>query len=127
MKIQIDETDFKQLSPAVQRELLERFAGDSGVYRRSRQRDKPVNLDWRRPIDLSLEQAQRLVHGLSEDHRRRLTLFTRKNGRVRMKEILALTEDLDRQSRCRPPLVEESRPRGPLGALAAARRRWLQA
>lgn len=95
MKIQIDETDFKQLSPAVQRELLERFAGDSGVYRRSRQRDKPVNLDWRRPIDLSLEQAQRLVHGLSEDHRRRLTLFTRKNGRVRMKEILALTGETD--------------------------------
>ena len=44
-----------------------------------------------------------------------------------LEEILALTEDLDRQSRCRPPLVEESRPRGPLGALAAARRRWLQA
>ncbi len=95
MKIQIDESDFKQLSPAVQRELLERFAGDSGVYRRRRQRDKPVKLDWRRPIDLSLEQAQRLVHGLSEDHRRRLTLFIRKNGRVRMKEILALTGETD--------------------------------
>lgn len=95
MKIQIDETDFKQLSPSVQRELLERFAGDSGVYSRSRRRDKPAKLDWRRPLDLSLEQAQRLVHGLSEDHRRRLALFARKNGRVRMKEILAVTGETD--------------------------------
>ncbi len=95
MKIQIDETDFKQLSPAVQRELLERFAGDGGVYGRSRRRDKPARLDWRRPLDLSLEQVQRLVHGLSEDHRRRLALFARKNGRVRMKEILALTGETD--------------------------------
>ena len=94
MKIQIDEADFKQLSPAVQRELLERFAGDSGVYGR-RRRAKPAKLDWRRPIDLSPELAQRLVHGLSEDHRRRLALFTRKNGRVRMKEILALTGETD--------------------------------
>ncbi len=44
-----------------------------------------------------------------------------------LEEILALTEDLDRQSRCRPPLVEEGRPRGPLGALAAASRRWFRA
>ena len=95
MKIQIDETDFQQLSPAVQRELLERFAGDSGVYSRSRRRAKPAKLDWRRPLDLSAEQAQRLVHGLSEDHRRRLALFARKNGRVRMKEILALTGETD--------------------------------
>ena len=95
MKIQIDETDFKQLSPTVQRELLERFAGDVGVYSRSRRRDKPAKLDWRRPLDLSLEQAQRLVHGLSEDHRRRLALFARKNGRVRMKEILAVTGETD--------------------------------
>lgn len=95
MKIQIDETDFKQLSPAVQRELLERFVGDSGVYNRRRRRAEPAKLDWRRPIDLSPEQAQRLVHGLSEDHRRRLALFTRKNGRVRMKEILALTGETD--------------------------------
>ncbi len=95
MKIQIDESDFKQLSPAVQRELLERFAGDGGVYGRSRRRDKPARLDWRRPLDLSLEQAQRLVHGLSEDQRRRLALLARKNGRVRMKEILALTGETD--------------------------------
>ena len=95
MKIQIDESDFKQLSPAVQRELLERFAGDGGVYGRNRRRAKPAKLDWRRPLDLSVEQAQRLVHGLSEDHRRRLALFARKNGRVRMKEILALTGETD--------------------------------
>ncbi len=95
MKIQIDETDFKQLSPAVQRELLERFAGDGGVYGRSRRRTKPAKPDWRRPLDLSPKQAQRLIHGLSKDHRRRLALFARKNGRVRMKEILALTGETD--------------------------------
>ena len=44
-----------------------------------------------------------------------------------LEEIRALTEDLDRQSRCCPPLVEEGRPCGPLGALAAASRRWFQA
>ncbi len=44
-----------------------------------------------------------------------------------LEEILALTEDLDRQTRCCVPLVEERQPRGPLGALAAASRRWFQA
>ena len=95
MKIQIDESDFQQLSPAVQRELLERFAGDSGVYGRKRRRAKPAKLDWRRPVDLTEEQAQRLLHGLSEDHKKRLALFMRKSGRVRMKEILALTGETD--------------------------------
>ena len=95
MKIQIDESDFRQLSPAVQRELLERFAGDSGVYGRKRRRAKPAKLDWRRPVDLTEEQVQRLLHGLSEDHKKRLALFTRKSGRVRMKEILALTGETD--------------------------------
>jgi len=37
----------------------------------------------------------RLVHGLPEDHRRRLELFARKGGRVRMKEMEALFGDPD--------------------------------
>ena len=44
-----------------------------------------------------------------------------------LEEILALTEELDRQARQAPPLCEDVRPRRSLGALAAAGRRWLHA
>ena len=93
MKLEIDESDFQRLSPAVQRELIETFAGKAFIgARRGR---APKQISWRQPIDITNRQAIKLVHGLSIDHRRRLALFARKSGRVRMKEILALTGERD--------------------------------
>ena len=43
-----------------------------------------------------------------------------------LEEILALTEELDRQSRQAALPAEDLRPRSRLGALAAAGRRWLR-
>lgn len=93
MRLVIEQEEFRKLSSDTQKELLEHFAGKqvlAGAKPRY-QRKIPI----RRPIDISEDQAKRLIHGLSDDHRRRLQLFTRKNGRVRMKEILALTGEKD--------------------------------
>ena len=58
---------------------------------------KPVaqGLRWRRPVDLTPELTRALVHGLSEDHRRRLRLFASRTGRVKMSELLAATGESD--------------------------------
>lgn len=50
---------------------------------------------WRRPIDLSPELAIRLLHGLAENHRRRLEVFARQGERVSMRDLLAVTGDRD--------------------------------
>lgn len=96
MRLEIDQSDFERLSPNVQRELLETLAGKAimakGAVRAARSSSR---LRWRSPIDLTKDQAARLVHGLPDDSRRRLQLFARKSGRVRMKEVLALTGETD--------------------------------
>ena len=93
MKIEIDQNDFQQLSAATQRELLQSLAGKDLIAARGPRTNKRITL--RQPIDISPAQATRLVHGLSDDHRKRLGLFAKKNGRVRMKDILALTGETD--------------------------------
>lgn len=50
---------------------------------------------WRRPIDLSPEMTKRLLHGLAENHRRRLEVFARQGARVSMSDLLAVTGDRD--------------------------------
>jgi len=50
---------------------------------------------WRKPIDLGPDLAARLLHGLAENHRRRLQLFARRGARVTMHELLAVTDDTD--------------------------------
>jgi hypothetical protein len=50
---------------------------------------------WRRPIDLSPELTMRLLHGLAENHRRRLEVFAREGDRVSMHKLLAVTGDSD--------------------------------
>lgn len=93
MRIVIDKTDFGQLSPSTQKELLETFTGKDKSGKSSRR--GVAKLRWRRPIDLTPEQAVKLVHGLPEDYRQRLEFFTRKGGRVRMKDIMEATGDRD--------------------------------
>jgi hypothetical protein len=93
MRIVIDKTEFRLLSPSTQKELIETFTGNDKTGKSSRR--GAAKLRWRRPIDLTPEQAIKLVHGLPEDYRRRLELFTRKGGRIRMKDIMEATGDRD--------------------------------
>lgn len=93
MLITIDQGDFKRLSPGVQKELIEYLSGSWPSLGQAR--NATAGLRWREPVDLNPDQAVRLVHGLSDDHRRRLKLFARKSGRVRVSEILKLTGETD--------------------------------
>jgi hypothetical protein len=106
MQIVIDQSDFRQFSPEIQAALIQALGGNAGLAgsvarepgRRAAGRKSAVDdpaLRWRQPVDLQPDHAVRLVHGLSEDHRRRLELFARKGGRVRMKEMQALFGDPD--------------------------------
>ena len=92
MQLVIDQSDFQKLSPDIQAALVEALAGDSPVAQRH---SGFHGLRWRQPIDLKPDQAARFVHGLSEGHRRRLALFARKDGRVRMREMQAVFGDSD--------------------------------
>ena len=93
MLITIEHGDFKRFSPAVQKELMEYLAGSLPAG--SHTPRATAGLRWREPVDLRPEQAVRLIHGLSDDHRRRLQLFARKSGRVKVSEILKLTGETD--------------------------------
>jgi hypothetical protein len=109
MQIVIDQTDFRRLPPEIQVALIQALGGQdgsggmpAGLAGRPAERlagrqatASDPGLRWRQPVDLQPDQAVRLVHGLSEDHRRRLELFARKGGRVRMKEMQALFGDPD--------------------------------
>ena len=50
---------------------------------------------WRHPMDLTPKLANRLLHGLAENHRQRLALLVRKSGRASMVDLLAVTNDSD--------------------------------
>ena len=50
---------------------------------------------WRRPMDLTPELASRLLHGLAENHRKRLALMTANGGRASMVDLLGVTNDKD--------------------------------
>lgn len=93
MQLVINGDEFRALSQSTQRELIEVFAGKGALQAKVRRYQKRISI--RQPVDISEEQAKRLFHGLSDDHSRRLELFARKSGRVRMKEILALTGETD--------------------------------
>ena len=91
MQIVIEPKDFRNLTPETQRELLARFA-DPKLLQPKRSA-RPVETTWKKPVDLNKDLAQRLVHGLSENHRKRLELFARNKGRASMKDLLAVTGD----------------------------------
>ncbi len=93
MRIVIEEADFRRLSARTQSELLEMLAGKR-IAEVAKTAKKP-SYSWRRPIDLTPDLAVKLMHGLAENHRRRLELFARQGGRVSMKALLAVTRDKD--------------------------------
>lgn len=93
MRIVIEQSDFRQLSAEARREIIEKFAGEMLELKRSAR--SGASLRWREPVDLDDDMATRLIHGLAEPHKRRLELFAKKGGRVRQKELLAVTGDTD--------------------------------
>lgn len=91
MRIMIEQSEFRRLSPETQRELLENLVGRGFFAPRS---SKPrSDVLWRQPFDLTPDIAVRLLHGLSEPHRKRLLCFAEKGSRVSQKELLAVTND----------------------------------
>lgn len=108
MQLVIDRSDFRRLSPAVQRELLEQFAG------RAPEPVRPAEtggLRWRVPYDLSADLAQRLLAKLDERQIDLLRLFARKDGRVGMKEVKRLTgsDDLKEMSELQQDITRRLR------------------
>ncbi len=93
MRIVIEQSDFRQLSSEAQREIIEKFTGKAlGASPSAR---SGASLSWREPVDLNEDMATRLLHGLSEPHKRRLELFAKKGGRVSQRDLLAVTGDTD--------------------------------
>ena len=92
MRLVIEKAEFRQLSDTAQKELLELYAGrplQPGLA------EKPSRARWRVPIDLSPDLCVRLLHGLGENHRKRLRLFAEGNGRAKMSNLLAMTGDTE--------------------------------
>ena len=93
MRIVIEQSDFRRLTPETQKELIEAFIGKG-----PRTREAPkgaAKILWRQPMDLSPDLAARLLHGLSEPHRARLMLFAKTGGRVTQRDLLKATNDSD--------------------------------
>ena len=102
MQIVIESGDFRRLSQNAQKEILELMSGrmlsfgETGATAAALRRgQQPNTIRWRQPVSITHEQALKLVHGLPDVHRKRLSLFARKSGRVGMRELLALTGDKD--------------------------------
>ena len=91
MQIVIEQKDFRKLTPETQRELITKFADPKLLQPKRAMR--PAETNWKIPVDLNRDLAQRLVHGLSENHCKRLEIFAKNNGRARMSELLAVTGD----------------------------------
>jgi hypothetical protein len=91
MHIVIEPKDFRRLSPETQRELIRKFA-DPKLLQPTRKTVR-TETTWKKPVDLNKDLAQRLVHGLSENHRKRLEIFANNKGRATMKDLLAVTGD----------------------------------
>lgn len=95
MRLVIEPKDFKRLSNATQNELLRVLTGaDADAVASASTAHKP-RLRWRRPVDLTPELTQRLMHGINEQHVDRLKLFAENGGRVTMKELLGRSQDED--------------------------------
>jgi hypothetical protein len=92
MRLIIEQSDFRSLSPQTQRELLDYYAGKKAPSKRRR---AVASARWARPMDLSLTFTRSLIQGLTETQSERLRLFGSEDGRVGMRDLLALTGDSD--------------------------------
>lgn len=90
MRLIIEHSDFRRLTPETQKELLERFAGRQAAASRH-----AAAARWSQPMDLSPRLARKLAAGLTDTQQARLRLFVRPGGRITMRELLAVTGDSD--------------------------------
>src|SRR5262245_37224278 len=93
MQIVIDTNDWQRLSAPVRQELLRLLGSEAATAPRGTAEQRGFR--WRVPHDLTPGLAKKLLRGLSEDTINRLKLFARDGGRVRMRDLLAVTEDSD--------------------------------
>jgi len=93
MNIVIEQADFRRLSPRTQQEIIETLTGKPSTRREVPGRR--ARLFWRRPVDLSPDLTLKLIHGLSEVHRKRLEVLAEKGGRASVKDLLAVSGDTD--------------------------------
>lgn len=93
MRLVIEANDFRRLSADTQKELIRHFAGKTFLEAKESRKEKPQEL--REPMDLDRELTVQLMHGLADNHRKRLEAFSRRNGRVSMKQLLKVTGDRD--------------------------------
>lgn len=93
MRLVIEANDFRRLSADTQKELIRHFAGRSFLEVRESRRKS--HHEWREPIDLDKDLVVQLMHGLADNHRRRLEAFAQRDGRVTMKQLLKVTGDRD--------------------------------
>lgn len=94
MQLFIERTDFRRLSPATQRELLELLTGKP--VEAGPKKLEAKGLRWRQPYELSEELAGRLLAKLDPRHIELLRLFAAsRDGRVGMKDIQKLTGSKD--------------------------------
>ena len=92
MQLVIEASDYRRLSAETQQELIAMLAGRPVEPRAP---GGNTQLRWRRPVDLTPDLTVKLIHGLSDEHVRRLALFGVKDGRVAMSDLLRVTKDDD--------------------------------
>jgi hypothetical protein len=95
MQIVIEDRDFRKLSGDTQKELMTLMTGKSAEQHSQPAHRRTAKMGWRQPVDLAPDLAARLLHGLSDENRKRLKLFAEKGGRVHQKELLAVTNQTD--------------------------------
>jgi hypothetical protein len=93
MRLVIEASDFRRLSADTQKELIRYFAGPHFLEVKEGRRHS--HYEWREPIDLDRDLTVQLMHGLADNHRRRLEAFVRNNGRITMKQLLKVTGEKD--------------------------------
>ena len=93
MRLVIEAGDFRRLSADTQKELIRHFAGRS--FLESKEGRRRGQYEWRDPMDLNRDLAVQLMHGLADNHRRRLEAFARRGGRITQKQLLKVTGDRD--------------------------------
>jgi len=97
MRLIIEQADFQRLSPGTRNELLDVLFGHrvTTLERGGAAKPKSSAGAWRDPVDITLDTATRLLHGIAPPHRQRMELFAKQAGRVSQKDLLAITGDKD--------------------------------
>ena len=95
MNIVIEHAEFRRLSTGTQREILEQLTGQKLAEASRVRRRGEAQLHWRRPVDLTPTQTRKLIHGLGDNHRKRLEVLAKNGGRASLKSLLKVTGDND--------------------------------